>query len=448
MSISNTINDKVVPVVMKFVNLKAVQALKDGMLYTLPLNVIGSMFLLVAAFPLEAFTNFCASTFGPNWNDPLYKVQNGTMSIMALVAVMGMAYVYAKNEGVEPFSAAVLSLSTFLIVTNDYVEFTPEGSTEVFKVGAVIPRDWMGGKGMITAIIVSIIVAWAYSLMIKKNVTIKMPEGVPQGVVNGFSAMIPAAVIFFAADVVYGIFKFGFNTSLVEAIYKIVQQPLQMASDSPFGAFLIAFFVPFLWFFGIHGGVTVGGMVGSLLTPNTADNAALQAAGTLDLAHGAHIVTQQFYDNFINLAGSGQTLGLTMAMLFLAKSAQYKQLGKLAITPNLFNINEPILFGTPIVLNPIMGVPFILVPVVNALLLYFTIYFGIIPPMGGQLPPWTVPPVLSGLILGGWKYAVMQFVVIALGAVIYFPFFKKVDAMAYADELAAQKAHEDAGVQA
>ncbi|RQN01616.1 PTS sugar transporter subunit IIC [Clostridium butyricum] len=302
MSLNQTLNEKVVPVVMKFVNLKGVQALKDGMLYTLPLNIIGSMFLLVAAFPLKSFTDFCASTFGPNWNDPLYKVQNGTMSIMA--------------------------------------------------------------------------------------------------------------------------------------------------SDSPFGAVIIAFFVPFLWFFGIHGVVTVGGMVGSLLTPNTADNALLQAAGTLDLAHGAHIVTQQFYDNFINLAGSGQTLGLTMAMLFLAKSAQYKQLGRLAITPNLFNINEPILFGTPIVLNPIMGVPFIIVPVVNALLLYFAIATELLPPMGGQLPPWTVPPVLSGLIIGGWKYAVMQFVVIALGGLIYLPFFKKIDAMAYADEIAAKNAHTDAGVQA
>ena len=441
MSFNQTLNEKVVPIIMKFVNLKGVQALKDGMLYTLPLNIIGSMFLLVAAFPLKSFTDFCANTFGPNWNDPLYKVQNSTMSIMALVAVMGMAYVYAKNEGVEPFSSAVLSLSTFLIVTNDWTEFTPEGSTDVFQVSSVIPRDWLGGKGMITAIIVSLIVAWAYSTMIKKDMRIKMPEGVPEGVVNGFSALIPAAIIFIGADIVYCIFKFGFNSSLVEVIYKIVQQPLQMASDSAFGAVIIAFFVPFLWFFGIHGGVTVGGMVGSLLTPNTADNAALQAAGTLDLAHGAHIVTQQFYDNFINLTGSGQTLGLTLAMLFLAKSAQYKQLGKLAITPNLFNINEPILFGTPIVLNPIMGVPFILTPVVNALIVYFAIKTQIVPPMGGQLPPWTVPPVLSGLIIGGWKYALLQFVVILVAAIIYLPFFKKVDTMSYADEVAAAKSH-------
>ena len=134
-------------------------------------------------------------------------------------------------------------------------------------------------------------------------------------------------------------------------------------------------------------------------------------------------------------------------MVFLAKSAQFKQLGKLAITPNLFNINEPVLFGTPIVLNPIMGVPFILAPVINALIFYYSVYFGIVPPMGGQLPPWTVPPVLSGLIIGGWKYAVLQLVVIIVGALLYLPFFKKIDAMAYADELAAKKA-ESQGVQA
>lgn len=446
MSVSNTLNEKVVPLVMKFVNLKAVQALKDGMLFTLPANIIGSMFLLVACFPVEAFTNFCANTFGPNWNDPLFKVQGATMSIMALIAVMGMAYVYAKNEGVEPFSSAVLALSAFLIVNDNWVMFTPEGATEAVQVGGAIPVDWMGGKGMITAIIVSLCVASVYSMMIKKDIKIHMPEGVPEGVVNGFASLIPAAIIFTGACIVYGVFKFGFHSSFVECIYKIVQQPLQMASDSPFGAVIIAFFVPFLWFFGIHGGVTVGGMVGSLLTPNTADNAALQAAGTLDLAHGAHIVTQQFYDNFINLTGSGETLALTVMMVVFAKSAQYKQLGRLAIMPNLFNINEPILFGTPVVLNPIMAVPFIATPVVNALIVYFTIASGLIPPMGGQLPPWTVPPVLSGLIIGGWKYALLQAVVVVVGGLIYFPFFKKIDAMAYADEINASSA--DAGVQA
>lgn len=438
MSFNQTLNEKVVPAVMKFVNLKGVQALKDGMMFTLPLNIIGSIFLLIACFPLKAFTDAMAGTFGQNWNDPLFKLQGSTMNIMAIVAVMGMTYIYCKNEGVEPFSPAVIALSTFLCITNDYVMFSPEKDAAAVQVGSVIPKAWVGGQGMITAIIVSLVVSYVYSTMVKKNITIKMPEGVPQGVVNAFSALIPATVIFIGATAVYAICKFGFNTSFVEIIYKIVQTPLQSASDSLPGAILISFAVPFLWFFGIHGGATVGGMVGSLLTANTAANAQLQAAGQLDIAHGAHIVVQQFYDNFINLTGSGQTLGLTLLLFAFAKSAQYKQLGKLALPANLFNINEPILFGIPVVMNPIMGIPFILGPVINAILLYMAIATGILAPMGATMPPWTVPTIISGFIIGGPSYAIAQFVFLIISTALYFPFFMKADAMAYADEIAAQ----------
>lgn len=435
MSFNQTLNEKVVPVITKFVNLKGIQALKDGILYTLPLNIVGSLFLLVAAFPWKPFTDFCTSAFGAGWNDPLYKLQHGTMGIMGLVAVIGIAYVYAKNEGVEPFSASALSLAVFMVITNEYSVTIPGGTAPE----NVIQTTWFGGQGMITAIIVGLLVAASYSALVKKEITIKMPEGVPAGVVNAFAALIPAAIIFTVATVIYAVCKFGIGKSFVEVIYTVVQVPLQGASDSLPGAIIIAFCVPFLWFFGIHGGTTVSGVVQALLTANTADNAALQAAGNLNLAHGAHIVTQQFYDNFINLAGSGETIGFTLLMVFLAKSAQYKQLGRLALPANLFNINEPILFGTPIVLNPIMAVPFIITPVVTAILLYLAILTGILSPMGGQLPPWTVPPILSGFIIGGPSYAIAQAVLLVIGGVIYFPFFKKMDAMARAQELSAEE---------
>jgi PTS system cellobiose-specific IIC component len=443
MSFNQTLNEKVVPAIMKFVNLKGVIALRDGMLYTLPLNIIGSIFLLIACFPLTAFTDFMANTFGPTWNDPLFKCQGATMNIMALVAVLGMAYVYARNEGFEPMSSAVISLSAYILINNSYVDFTPEGATEAVQVGGVIPITWTGGQGMFTAIIVSLCVAATYCWFLKKDIRIKMPAGVPEGVVNSFSALIPATVVLAASTIVYAVFKFGLNTSFPEMVYKLLQGPLQAASDSLGGAILISFCVPFLWFFGIHGGNTVGGVVGSLLTANTQANATLQAAGTLDLAHGAHIVCQQFLDNFINLSGSGQTIGIVLFMLFFAKSAQFKQLGKLSAPSGLFNINEPILFGTPIVMNPIMGVPFILVPVVNAILLYMAIKTQILPPMGATMPPWTTPPVISGFILGGWKYALAQVVFLTVGFFIYFPFVKKVDTMNYQQELDAEN-----GVQA
>jgi len=439
MSFNQTLNEKVVPAVMKFVNMKGVIALKDGMLYTLPLNIVGSILLLIACFPAPGVINFFNSVFGPSWTDPLFKCQGATMNIMALVGVIGMAYVYTRNEGFEPMSAAVISMSTFVLLNDNFVTGTVEGVADPVVVGGAIPTQWTGGQGMFTAIIVSLVVSAIYCWFLKKDIRIKMPDGVPEGVVNSFSALIPATVILIGATAIYAIFKFGFDTTFPGMVYKVVQTPLQAASDSLGGAILISFCVPFLWFFGIHGGVTVGGVVGSLLTANTMDNAALQAAGTLDLAHNAHIVTQQFLDNFINLSGSGQTIGVVLIMLFLSKSAQFKQLGRLSAPSALFNINEPILFGTPVVMNPIMGVPFIAVPVINAILLYLAIKTQILPPMGGQLPPWTTPPVISGFILGGWKYALMQVVLLAVGFVIYFPFVKKVDSINYQQELDAQK---------
>ncbi len=446
MSFNQTLNEKVVPVVMKFVNLKGVQALKDGVLYTLPLNIIGSMFLLIACFPVPAVVDFFAAIFGPSWNDPLFKLKDATMGIMALVSVTGMAYIYAKNEGIEPFAPSALSLSVFVLLTNNFVMFAPAKDAAPVAVGGVIPTNVLDGKGMVAAIIIALLVASSYCTLMKKNITIKMPEGVPQGVANAFSALIPATIILIAADAIYAICKFAFNSSLLDIIYKVLQVPLQGASDSLPGVMLIAFSVPFLWFFGIHGGATIGGVVTGLLNANTADNALLQKAGTLDLAHGAHIVTMQFYDNFINMAGSGHTLGFAILMVLFAKSSQYKQLGRLALPANLCNINEPILFGTPIVMNPIMGVPFIITPLINATLLYLAIKFQILAPMGATMPPWTTPPILGGFLIGGFGYAAAQALFLVIGLVIYFPFFKKVDAMAYADEVAAQHHGEAAQV--
>src|SRR5471030_2339496 len=141
MSFSNTLNEKVVPAVMKFVNFKAIQALKDGILFTLPLNIVGSIFLLIACFPSVTVTNFFTSVFGPNWTDPLFKVQGATMNIMAIVSVIGIAYTYAKNDGHEPLAAGVTALVVFLVTTPNWIMYAPKDGTPA-QVGNVIPIDW------------------------------------------------------------------------------------------------------------------------------------------------------------------------------------------------------------------------------------------------------------------------------------------------------------------
>lgn len=292
---------------------------------------------------------------------------------------------------------------------------------------------------MVTAIIIGLLVGMIYSWFLRKNITIKMPAGVPQGVANSFAALIPGAVIIVGATIIYTIFKYGLNTTFIEWIYKMIQTPLQGLSDSLGGVIVMCFLIPSLWWFGVHGSTIVGGVMDGILITNATSNQAIIDSGLpLTIENGGRIVTQQFKDCVVNLSGAGATIGLVICMLFLAKSAQSKQLGKLAIVPACFNINEPVIFGTPIVMNPFMAIPFIATPVVIGVLQYLAISMGLIPLYTGVVVPWTTPPIISGFLTGGWRTALFQVVVIAISTAIYFPFFKKVDNMNYENEKSAQ----------
>ncbi len=433
-SFQENLNEKIIPIVMKFVNLKGVTALKDGVLYSLPLTLVGSIFLLLAQLPYQPLNDWLSLTLGAGWTDPLWKAYGATFNVIALIGTIGIAYTYVKNEGHEPLSAGVISFVVFVLTTDSSVT-TKAGE----KVGDVIPLAWAGGKGMVTAIIIGLIVGAVYSWFMEKKITIKMPAGVPQGVANSFAALIPAAVIILGATILYAALNWGLHTTLIELIYKAIQTPLQGMTDSLGGVLFMGFIIPFLWWFGVHGATIVGGIMGSVLTSNTLDNAAIVTSGKeLTIANGAHIVTQQFLDQFMTVTGSGITLGLVVAMVVFSKSAQSKQLGRLALVPAVFNINEPITFGTPIVMNPFMAIPFMITPMLSGLILYFAIATGLVPPFGGVMVPWTTPAPISGLLVGGVRTAILQLLVLVMSFFIYLPFFKKLDSINYKNEQAAQ----------
>lgn len=168
--------------------------------------------------------------------------------------------------------------------------------------------------------------------------------------------------------------------------------------------------------------------MGPMLLANTADNQAILNQGLqLTLANGGHIVTKQFLDQFMTVTGSGITIGLIVYMAFFAKSKQLKQIGKLGLAPSFFNVNEPVLFGTPVVLNPVLVVPFMLMPVISGVIQYFAIYFGLCPMYGGILVPWTCPAIISGFLVGGWRTALLQAFILVLSFFVYLPFIRALD---------------------
>lgn len=421
--------DKILPVVLKFVNSRPVRAIKDGFIYTMPLTIIGSLFLLLAFIPIPGYGDFMARIFGNDWMAPLFQVVGATFDLLALIGVFGIAYSYVKNEGIDGVSAGIFAIISLVIVNNSFVT-----AADGTNIGGVIPKAFLGGKGMIAAIIIGLTVGKIYTYAIHKKMTIKMPDSVPPGVANAFTALIPGFIIITLSFLLFITFKIAFNKTFIEMIYKVLQSPLQGLSDSFGGAIAIPLLISLFWWCGIHGATIVMGIMGPILQSNGLANQEVLTSGTALIAgQTAKIVTNQFVDQFITVGGSGLTLGLVVTMLYFSKSQQYKELGKLSIIPGLFNINEPIIFGFPIVFNPIMAIPFIMAPVISAIMVYTAIATGLVTPFTAITVPWTTPIIISGFLIGGVKAAILQLAVFAMTVAVYFPFFK------YQDKLAAQE---------
>lgn len=414
------------PLVTKFTTTKSMIALKNGITATIPLTMIGSIFLIIAAFPVPAFKDYIESI---GVRAILLQAFNANYGILALVVAFAVAYFYAVEEQLKGMNAGIISLVTFILFLEHSVSKDVEGT--MITIGSAINMDWLGAKGMVGAIIIGIITGKVYCFFVKRGITIKMPDSVPEGVANSFISIIPGAVIITGATALFALLKMQFHTTLLEFIYKAIQTPLQGLTSSLFGVIAFSFIVSFLWWFGIHGASIMAGIFQAITISNATFNQAILDKGEALTAANGYIFTENFRTTIIIITGSGITIGIVLYMLFFAKSAQFKELGKLAIVPSIFNINEPILFGTPIVLNPTLFIPFCLTPVLSATVGYLLMKFNILPLMGSILPPWSTPPIMSGFLAGGIRIAIYQIVVIIMSFVIYFPFIKKVDEEAY-----------------
>ena len=432
MSTKQELFDKFLDYMVRFASIKAIVALKDGFILTLPLTLIGSLFLLIACLPFDGYGPFMAAQFGKDWAAPLFQVSDATFNILAILCVLGITYKYCEAEECDAITASMLALASFLILTKG-TTLTKAGEV----VGGVIPRQWVGGNGVITAILVSLIVSWVFCYCEKNHLGIKMPAGVPEGVAKAFAALMPGAIVFTGSAFIYFLCQFTAGITFPEIAFKVLQTPLQNLTDTLIGGIIIAGLQSVLFWAGIHGPNIVGGVVNPILMANALDNQALLDAGQQLVGNPqAKIITQQVTDVFIKGGGCGLTLGFLIAAFISAKSAQMKSISKLAFIPGLFNINEPIIFGLPIVFNPFFIVPFIGVPVLALILTYSAIAVGFLAPFAAVQVPWTTPPVIAGFLLGGWQGAVVQLLTVVISAVVYFPFVRIQDNIYYKEELA------------
>lgn len=412
------------PIATKLGSNRHVEAVKGGMISSLPIMIVGSVFTILANFPAQAVAKWIEGIgLKPFLSIPV----SVTTNILALFVAFFTAYHYSKREEqVDPIHVGLISLISLLILT-------PLNVTVGESVVAAIPFAEIGAKGLFLGILVGLSVSTLYCYITRKGWTVKMPEGVPENIQKSFSALVPAVVItllFLAIRVGFSYTSFGFANAF---IYKMLQKPLMNIGATPAAVIIVVLLNSLFWFFGIHS-LAINAMVMPALVALDLENLAAYELGQAL----PHISTWRFFYFTTKLGGTGFVIGLCIFMAFWAKSKRFKALGKISLPSTAFNVNEPLIFGMPVMLNPLMLIPFLFVPVITYLISYGAVAIGLVSRINGLQIPMQTPPIISGFLLGGTSFAILQVVLIIIATLLYLPFFKILDKQAAQEEAAAE----------
>lgn len=426
-----------VPVAAKIGSQKHLVALRDAFISTMPITMAGSIAVLLNVFfrdfPTEwGWTGFVAAM------DPLIGINgyvyNGTLAIVSIIFAFSLGYNISKSYDVDRLAGGLVSLAAFMMnlaVTVDLetVKSAIGAANASFDVNT-LPKEFSGiygffslaqvnGTGLFTAMIFGFLATIIYAKLMQAKITIKMPEAVPPAVSKAFAAIIPALVALYVCGIIVWGFTKLTGMDVITWISNTIQEPLLAMSQGYGAVFVVTLLVQVLWFFGIHGPNVLAPVLESLW--GTAQLQNISAA-----QEGASLPFQWVrgsFDAYVWMGGSGGTLVLVIALLVFSKRADARTVAKLSLGPGIFNINEPIMFGLPIVLNTIYLIPFIIAPLVMVTVAYFATALGLVGPVIAAVP-WVMPPLFNSFIAtgGDWVAPVISLINLVIGFVIWTPF--------------------------
>lgn len=415
-----------IPVAGKIGAQRHLVAIRDGFVSVIPLIIIGSFAILLNNFPLpniDRYQAFMMGIFGENFTMFGGNIWDASYAILAVLVTMSISYHLARSYSVDGLSAAILSVSTLVMIS----PFTEDWGLSL---------AWTGSQGLFVALFNALIITELFRILVKSRFTIKMPQGVPDGVTKSFRSLVPFLIILVGVSLFQMFMTLVVETSVHELIFNWIQAPLLKLSNSLPAALIVVFLNHFLWFFGLHGTNIMSPVMEGVYLTASITNTELVQAGASIFSNELAIVTKAFFDAYVFMGGSGTTLALIAAIFIVSKTSHYRTVGKLGGPGAAFNINEPIMFGMPIVLNASLFIPFIVIPILLTVISYFAISLGFVAKTAVAIP-WTTPPIISGFLVSGhWSGVVLQLFNLALATLIYIPFIK-------ASEKAQEKIQQD-----
>lgn len=397
-------------------------AIRDAFIAMFPLTMAGAIAVLLNVLVRDIPNNMGWTGFAEAMQ-PLIELNGyvyfGTIAIMALAFVFALGYNRAQAEKLNPIAGGLVSFAAFistipqtLTIVTDLTGLDKSVLTKLTDLGlmvsgsnletsqwGVITVAYAGATGLFAAMLIGLLSAEVYIFFMKKNVIIKMPDSVPPAVNKAFASMIPGIAAIYASVLIGYLATLLTGQALNDLISTYIQQPLMGLSQGWFSVVLLAFLVQLFWFFGLHGHNVLGPVMDGIYLPALLENTATYEA-TKDVSQLPYLWTRGSFDAYGQMGGSGVTIALIIAIFLFSKRQEYRAVAKLSAPMGIFNINEPITFGIPMVLNPLFVVPWLIVPPVCVGIAYAATAAGLIPPVYVSIP-WITPPGLYAFLATG-----------------------------------------------
>ncbi|GMQ58727.1 PTS transporter subunit EIIC [Vallitalea sediminicola] len=405
------------PIANKVEQQKHLQAIKEGMIGIIPIIILGSFCLLPIAVKNLLGSGAIADFIGRHMKGLTYANQF-TTGLIAIYAVFFIANALAKRYDFKSNFVGITAMVVFLILSG-------------IPIKDGLGTAYLGAEGLFTSIVAAILTVEVTRFMVNKKLVIKLPDSVPEMVGESFSILFPFIVNVIIATSVSMLVQYTTGSVFPQWFMKILA-PAVGSMDTLPAILIVVFLTQLLWFFGLHGpGITSAVWVPFAVSYGAA-NVASYAAGQ----PVSHFFTFGFYYALIQVTGSGLTLGLVILMM-RSKSKNFSAIGKASIIPSIFGINEPVIFGAPIILNPFLFIPFVFGPLIIATICYLTMSLGIVGMPIAEPPSFLPPGVGAFLMTLDWKAVVLVFACLALMTLIYYPFFKAMEAEELKKEIEA-----------
>ena len=435
---------RLMPIANKVGNQKFLVALRDSFIGTMPVIMTGSFALMINAFladlPGQVGWTWITTTF--QWLiDINWLVFKGSIPIVVLLFLFTFGVNIARIYNTDKVSAGLVAVASYVITIGGSIsktfelagdsqavkkaveklpEFKLTGNSLAVTLNGVIPGDQISARGYFTAILIGFVSVIIFCKVMNRNWTIKLPDSVPPAIMKPFLSIIPAAIAMYVVGITTYIFNTVTGDLMINWIYKVLQAPLLSMSQSFWAVLLIVFLNKIFWFFGLHGG--------NVLAPVMASLFGVTMLANLEAFQAGQTIPYMWTDNSFGAFVWFDAIGVAIAILWQAKNKHYREVAKLGIFPMIFNIGEPVMYGLPIVLNPIMFIPYVLTPLLMVTVSYWATAWGLVAPVT-QNVTWVMPPVLYGFFATAfdWRAIVLSLINIAISTFVYLPFVKMAD---------------------